>query len=76
MSVMIVDSTMAAKLDQADGAVQICTRDGRLLGYFSPAKPKTLRLEPPVTEAELDRISAEEGGRPLADILRDLEKRA
>lgn len=76
MSVLIVDEPMSVTLDRADGPVQVCTRDGRVLGYFSPAKPKTLRLDPPIGEDEIRRIEAEGGGRPLADILRDLEKRA
>lgn len=75
MSLMIVDDPrMAARLDQADGSVQLCTRDGKLLGYFSPVKPKTIQLEPPVSNEELRRRESEPG-RPLADILRDLEKK-
>ncbi len=74
MSILLVDSELATKLDQADGSMQVCTRDGRLLGYFSPAKPKTIRFEPPISNEELRR-RATETGRPVADILRDLEKR-
>lgn len=76
MSFLFVEADLAAKLGQADDSLQLCTRDGRVLGYFSPAKAKTLRLEPPISQVELNRIAAEEGGRPLADILRDLEKRS
>lgn len=75
MSILLVDSELATKLDQADGSMQLYTRDGRLLGYFSPAKPKTIRFEPPISNEELRRISAEETGRPLADILRDFKKK-
>ncbi len=74
MSILLVDSELATKLDQADGSMQLYTRDGRLLGYFSPAKPKTIRFEPPISNEELRR-RATETGRPLADILRDLEKK-
>jgi len=31
MSILLVDSELATKLDQADGSMQVCTRDGRLL---------------------------------------------
>jgi hypothetical protein len=59
MSILIADEQLAAKLDRADGPVEICTRDGRRLGFFSPAKPAQHRLEP--------RISLEEGERRLND---------
>jgi len=75
MSIMLVDAAMAAKLDQADGSLQICTRDGRVLGYFSPAKAKTLRLDPPVSIDELRRRESEPG-RPLSEILAELENPA
>jgi len=44
-----------------------------MAGYFSPAKPKTIRFEPSISNEELRR-RATETGRPVADILRDLEK--
>ncbi len=75
MSILLVDAELATKLDQADGSMQVCTRDGRLLGYFSPAKPKTYCFEPPNFNEELRRRATEETGRSLADILRDLGKR-
>jgi hypothetical protein len=49
---------------------EVYTRDGRVLGYFSPAKPKTLQLTPPVSDEELARRESEPG-HSLADILRD-----
>jgi hypothetical protein len=59
MSILIADDQLAAKLDRADGPVEICTRDGRRLGFFSPAKPAQHRFEP--------RISMEEAERRLSD---------
>lgn len=76
MSIMIVDAAMAAKFDGADDVIRICATDGRVLGYFAPAKAKKLNLNPPISEEELDRIEAQQEGRPLADILRDLETRS
>ncbi len=73
MSIMIVDGPLAKRFDAAEDAVQVCTPDGRLLGYFSPARPRTLCLDPQISAAELDRIEADGPGRPLADILRDLQ---
>jgi hypothetical protein len=52
--------------------------DGRLLGHFIPALDVSLdpRLQPRISEAEAQRRERAGGGRPLARILADLEKRA
>lgn len=46
---------------------------GNKLGTFMP---QYVGYECPTSEEELDRIEKQGGGRPLADILRDLEKQA
>ena len=76
MSILIVQDPLTARLAAANAPLEVCTADGRLLGYFTPAKSRQLRLEQPATEGELTRREAAGGGRPLADILRDLEARA
>jgi hypothetical protein len=76
MSIVIVDEPLTAKLVRADGPLEVCARDGRVLGYFTPVgPPKQYKLEPQVSEEELDRRSRQKSGRKLADILADLEKR-
>lgn len=72
---VIADEKMTAKLDAAGEPAMICTLDGRVLGYFTPAPPARLNLEPQISEEELQRREQEGGGRNLADILRDLEAR-
>jgi hypothetical protein len=72
MSIVIADDTLTATLDRAEGPVSICTRQGRVIGYFSPAKSSHLNLEPPISEAEILKIEAAGGGRSLKDILKDL----
>ena len=76
MSFMIVQDPLNTKLATADGPMEIYAPDGRLLGYFTPAKHRHIRLEPPASEEELARREATGNGRALADILHDLEKRA
>jgi hypothetical protein len=73
---IIADEALREQLEQADGPVRICAPDGRVLAYASPARPARLKIEPQVDEEELRRREAKGGGRKLADILRDLEKRA
>jgi len=46
---------------------------GNKLGTFTPGY---VGYECPTSDEELDRIEKQGGGRPLADILRDLERRA
>jgi hypothetical protein len=55
MSILIADEQLAAKLDRADGPLEICARDGRRLGFFTPAKPAKRQLEPRISEEELRR---------------------
>ncbi len=76
MSIIIVHDPLTAKLAAADAPVELCAPDGRLLGYFTPAKEKMLNLDPGISDEEAERRLAAGGGRPLADILRDLEKRS
>ncbi len=59
MSILIADEQLAARLDRADGPVEICTRDGRRLGFFSPAKPAQHHLAPRISEEEIQRRLAE-----------------
>lgn len=76
MAIIIVPDPLTSKLAAEDAPVELCAADGRRLGYFVPAKERQYNLEPPGTPEELNARFAAGGGRPLADILRDLEKRA
>ncbi len=55
MSLLIVDDQMTARLDNANAPLEVCSRDGRRLGYFTPAKPAKRRFEPDITEEEAVR---------------------
>jgi len=76
MSLLIVNDSPTAQLAAANDPIELCAPDGRLLGYFTPVKERIYQLEPPASDAELEAIFAAGGGRPLADILQDLEKRS
>ena len=62
MSILIADDQLAARLDGADEPVEICTRDGRRLGFFTPAKPAQRQLEPRITEEEARRRLTDPNG--------------
>jgi hypothetical protein len=72
----MVDQNVSGQFAAARDRLEICNPDGRLLGYFVPARNGYNGPECPLTEEELDRISRKGGGRPLADILADLDARS
>ncbi len=78
MSTLVLDRATIDKFRAVVGNAEIRDEQGTLVGFFSPAAtPETVdQYECPVSEEELLRRSREGGGRPLADILRDLRKRS
>ena len=75
---LTVDQDMRTKLRELKERLQLCDETGKVLGYFQPVVDPSLYegVESPTSKEELLRRSQEGGGRPLADILADLEKRA
>ncbi len=47
-TILVADGDWAKKLDKLDEPVEICTPDGKRLGFFTPAKPR-------VDQDELDQ---------------------
>ena len=70
-----VDDALRSRLHDFRLPLELCDESGKVLGYLMPAVDHSLYegVDSPVSEEELDRRSQEGGGRPLADILRDLE---
>ena len=75
---LTIDQEMRGKLLDLNQRLELCDESGRLLGYFNPVVDPSMYegLDSQVSAEELDRRNREGGGRPLADILADLEKRA
>jgi hypothetical protein len=76
MTRVILDNAALEKLHQAGTSVEICDEAGYLHGYFSPAvDPGAYANIPlPISEEEIRRRLQEKGGRPLAEIMADLER--
>jgi hypothetical protein len=74
----IFDSATLNKLRQIHERLEIRDESGELLGYFMPRVDRSLyeSVEVPVTEEELRRRAQKGGGRTLAEILADLERRS
>ena len=71
MSRITLDRDTLAKLMAANGPVEVCDPSGVVVGRFAPTGK-----EPRIGEEELARREAAGGGRPLAEIMADLRKRA
>jgi hypothetical protein len=74
MTQLIVDPTTLNQLRLARTTLELVDDAGQVLGHFVPATPAG--KEPTISEEELQRREQRGGGRPLAPILADLEKRA
>ncbi len=73
MSVVVVKGVLRETLAAADAPLEVCDSSGRVLGYYSPAKADPWpQVELDIAPEELARRVSAGGGRPLADILRDL----
>ncbi|MFL5340892.1 MAG: hypothetical protein ACJ8F7_12160 [Gemmataceae bacterium] len=77
MSITITDSALLEQLDRAAGPIELKSPDGRLLGQFIAAG--SCKLPPgvtsPFTEEQLAERRKDRTGRPLVEILRDLQCR-
>jgi hypothetical protein len=74
MARVILSKEQQTELPQDDDMVEICDHEGRHLGWF--IRNYAPMDDCPYTEEELARRKTEKGGRPLADIWRDLEAQA
>ena len=73
MNRIVVDDSVKAKFLRAEEPCEVVDAAGNKLGNFTP---QYVGYECPLSNEELDEIERKGGGRPLKDILRDLEKSA
>jgi hypothetical protein len=76
MRLVIVPAETGEKLQREDEPVEVCTPDGRRIGFFTPGPVRQYNLDPGISREELERRYAEGGGRTWAEIRADWEKRA
>lgn len=78
MTRVVVDSVLQAKLGGMNDFVVLCDEAGRTIGYYHPATPwpgaGPIKDFSPLRDEDVRELQKQEGGRPLADILRDLRK--
>lgn len=75
MTTLVIDAAFRSKLGNLAEAVQFKDEAGRVLGHFLPLLDGAHR-KPQIGEEEIERRLRDGGGRPLAEIMSDLEKRA
>ncbi|MCH7727695.1 MAG: hypothetical protein IH991_14615 [Planctomycetes bacterium] len=75
---LTIDRNTRTKLHDLKERLQLCDETGRVLGYFQPVVDPSLYegVDSLVSQEELNRRSKEGGGRPIAEILADLEEHA
>jgi hypothetical protein len=80
MSQVLVDKPLANILREQPPGAELVDADGRMIGYFMPSSVSLRELYDQAwaefDERDFDAAIAEGGGRPLADVLRDLRKPA
>jgi hypothetical protein len=79
MTKVTIDPTIRAKLFNLTEPLEFMDEDGQLLGYFSPksaqARPLYENVKVPFSDEEVQRLKQQPPGRPLADILAELQGR-
>jgi hypothetical protein len=75
-----LDKNMQFQIEDLREVVIVCDAEGNRLGHFMPLSVPTAMLDClracPYSEAELEEFGKQTGGRPLAEIMRSLEKSA
>ena len=77
MTRVVVDQSWMATLGGLSGEVELCQENGQTIGFFLPAASREkvyAWAKGRFSREELDQAAHETGGRPLADILKDLER--
>lgn len=77
MTRITVDRETLSRLGPLDRPVEFCDETGHTLGFFKPLAEREADhdLQPQISRDEIERRKQEKGGRPLSEILRDLEGR-
>jgi hypothetical protein len=70
---IVIDDSLKNQFLSAEGPCVVFDAAGNKLGRFTP---EYVGYECPLSDQELLRIESQGGGRPLKDILRDLENQA
>lgn len=84
MTKLVIDSQMESQLRGKRDSLELVNGAGRLIGFFTPFNQQHAADSPPgssptvvpFSASELKRREQETGGRSLAEIMSDLERRS
>ena len=78
MSITITDPVLLAEIARADGTVDVLDAGGTRIARIERVADGKLPpgVKSPFTAEQIQELRKQRDGRPLADILRDLEARA
>jgi hypothetical protein len=70
-----VNAAIRAQLHNLDAVLEVCDESGRTLGFFHPIveSSDSGRIKSPYTDEEIEKLRKQRTGRPLAEILKDLD---
>ncbi len=77
MTITISDPALVAQLLNSNGTIELQSSEGYVLGRFTTEGMFKLPpgVKSPFTDEELLELRKQRTGRPLADVLRDLQGR-
>ncbi len=73
MDRIVVSEAFRIQLDGLSGPVQLVDSAGVPIGQFVPTFVKLDDYDCPYSEAELEKMRSERGGRPLVEIWKSLD---
>ena len=78
MPKLTVDQELRAKLGDLQDLVEFCDETGRVVGFFHPVAPEgvTQEIHSPISDDDIEAARRQRTGRPLADIMADLDRRS
>jgi hypothetical protein len=74
---IILDRELRARLHDLSELLELHDENGTVVGYFAPVATRVSSyedLEVPITDEEVQRLLKQPAGRPLSEILADLER--
>ena len=80
MTKVTVDSELRAKLGDLQDLVEFRDENGQVVGFFHPvariAKANNWQTNSPISDDEIETARQQRIGRPLADIVADLDRQS
>jgi hypothetical protein len=76
MTKVTIDPELRAKLGSLQDLVEFRDESGRVVGFFHPIGPttKTHQSSSPISDDQIEAARQQKTGRPLADIVADLDR--